>query len=54
LGDLDGIFVIVLGDCRGDRAGGWTAGPNNRDGGLCGSIVGLHLQQGLFGTLKLV
>jgi hypothetical protein len=54
LGDLDGVFVVVVGDCRGDRAGGRTAGTNDRDGGLCGSIVGLHLQQGLFGTLKLV
>jgi hypothetical protein len=54
LGDLDGVFVVVLGDCRGDGAGDWAAGTNDRDGGLCGSIVGLHLQQGLFGTLKLV
>ena len=55
LGDLDGVLVvIVLSDCRGNWPTPGPAGTDDRDGGSCGSIVGLHLQQGLFGTLKLV
>jgi len=52
LGDLDGIFVVVVSDCRGDRAGGWTTRTHDRDGGPCGSILGLHLRQCLFGGFK--
>jgi len=54
LGDLDGVFVVVVGDCRGDGARGRTAGTDDRDGGSICGMPCFHLRKGHRGSLQLM